>query len=170
MLLSTPAVDTTKRAPKWNLLDVVSGQNVYLQEQENPNGFVVAFICNHCPYVIAEIDKFVAVAKDLQQEGIRVYGIMSNNYELYEADNPENMKHFASEHGFTFPYLVDQDQSVAQSYGAVCTPDIFCFNAGGYMQYRGKIVNLKDAMLQIKETGEGPEKQLPSQGCSIKWK
>ncbi|MCG8405974.1 MAG: redoxin domain-containing protein [Phycisphaerales bacterium] len=95
---------------------------------------------------------------------------MSNNYEFVKEDSPDNMKAFAEEHGFSFPYLVDEDQSVAKAYGAVCTPDIFGFNGEGKMQYRGNSEGLLAAMEQIAENGTGPAKQSASQGCSIKWK
>ncbi len=170
MLLSTPSVDREFKAPNWNLDDLVFSEKVNLEDEDTSRGFVVAFICNHCPYVIGSIEKFVETVISLQEEGIQVYAIMSNNYEFYTSDGPEFMKEFAKEHGFTFPYLLDKDQSVAKEYGAVCTPDIFGFNAEGFMQYRGNVDGLRDAMLKIKETGDGPEEQSASSGCSIKWK
>ena len=170
MLLSTPAHDPTFSAPDFSLLDVTSGDTISLSATDTNRGFVVAFICNHCPYVQAVIEEFVQAAASLKAEGIPVFAIMSNNYEFVTEDSPENMKLFAAEHGFSFPYLVDEDQSVAKAYDAICTPDIFGFNGAGKMQYRGNVEGLRDAMLQIAETGAGPAEQRYSQGCSIKWK
>ena len=151
-------------------MDVISGKEVSLKDTDTSKGFVAAFICNHCPYVQAMIEQFVETADKLQGQGIPVFAIMSNNYDFVKEDSPENMKTFASEHDFSFPYLVDEDQSVAKAYGAVCTPDIFGFNSEGKMQYRGNSEGLLAAMEQIAETGTGSEKQTASQGCSIKWK
>lgn len=170
MLLSTPAHDPATVAPNFSLVDVVSGDKVSLSEADTSNGFVVAFICNHCPYVQAIIEQFVEVAGNLKDQGIPVFAIMSNNYEFVTEDSPENMKQFAAEHNFSFPYLVDEDQSVATAYDAVCTPDVFGFNSEGKMQYRGDVKGLQSAMEQIAQTETGPTEQTPSQGCSIKWK
>ena len=153
-----------------------------MQSTMGENGLLVAFICNHCPYVKAVIDRLVEDAKALQAEGVGVLAVMSNDYVKYPDDSPERMKAFAAEHGFTFPYLLDEDQSVARAYGAVCTPDFFGFNGDGELQYRGRIDDarmgdasertpeLLDAMRRIAETGRGPEQQTPSMGCSIKWR
>ena len=99
-----------------------------------------------------------------------MFAIMSNNYALVADDSPERMKEFADLHNFSFPYLVDEDQSVAKAYGAVCTPDFFGFNSERSMHYRGNVEGLSTAMLEIKKTGKASTKQSPSQGCSIKWK
>ncbi len=153
-----------------------------MQGTMGANGLLIAFICNHCPYVKAVIDRLVEDAKALQSEGVGVLAVMSNDYVKYPDDSPEKMKAFASEHGFTFPYLLDEDQSVARAYDAVCTPDFFGFNRDGELQYRGRIDDarmgdasdrtpeLLNAMRQIAETGRGPEQQTPSMGCSIKWR
>ena len=170
MLLSTPAYNPNVTAPDFSLTDVVSGEVITPTEQDLSNGFVVAFICNHCPYVLKIIDEFVAVADALAAEGIPLFAVMSNNYEFVPADAPDRMKEFATEHNFAFPYLVDEDQSVARAYDAVCTPDIFGFNAEKQMRYRGNIAGLEAAMQQIKESGTAPENQAASSGCSIKWK
>jgi peroxiredoxin len=170
MLLSTPAYDPNFVAPDFSLTDVVSGQTVSLYDQDLTQGFVVAFICNHCPYVQAIIEQFSADATELQSMDIPVFAVMSNNYAFVTGDSPEHMKTFATEHDFTFPYLVDEDQSVAKAYDAICTPDIFGFNADKCMQYRGHADGLKAAMMQIKDTGVGPSDYRASSGCSIKWK
>lgn len=170
MLLSTPACDTNFKAPSFSLQDVISGEIISFDPTQNSKPFVIAFICNHCPYVMAIVDQLAATANELQEQDIQVFAVMSNNYALFEDDSPENMKLFAEKHNFSFPYLVDEDQSVAQSYGAVCTPDFFGFTNSGELRYRGRIEEVKDAMLHIKETSEAPKDQRPSQGCSIKWK
>ena len=170
MLLSTPQCDQSFTALDFSLPDVISGKDVSLNDGDLSNGFVVSFICNHCPYVQAAIKQFVKTAATLKEQDILVFAIMSNNYVLVEDDSPEHMKEFASLHNFSFPYLVDEDQSVAKAYGAVCTPDFFGFNNERSMQYRGNVEGLSTAMLEIKETGKGPTEQSCSRGCSIKWK
>lgn len=180
MLLDTPEANTGWKAPSFILADP-DGNQFNLEGLMGEKGLVVAFICNHCPYVQAIIERFVEDAKALQEKGVNVVAIMSNDYEYVRADNPENMKKFSKYHNFTFPYLVDEDQSVGKKFGAVCTPDIFGFNADGELQYRGRLDDAKmgnptnrkkelvDAMLMIAETGYGPSTQIPSIGCSIKW-
>jgi len=103
-------------------------------------------------------------------EGINVLAIMSNDYEYVAADSPENMKLFSKQYGFTFPYLVDKEQLIGKQYGTVCTPDFFGFNSKGELQYRGRLDELIYAMHMIAKTGQGPQKQTPSMGCSIKWR
>ncbi len=154
----------------------------HLMSDHLSKGLLVAFICNHCPYVKAIADRLAKDAKVLQDNGIGVLAVMSNDYQTYSADAPELMTQFAAHFGFTFPYLVDEDQSVARAYDAVCTPDFFGLNAQGELQYRGRfddalmgdasnrVPELRDAMLQIAETGEGPKRQTATMGCSIKWR
>ena len=180
MLVNTPTVQIGKKAPAFSLPNV-DGKLVSLEDQMGPNGILVAFICNHCPYVQAIINRLVKDAKQLQAEGFGVVAIMSNDYHLVPADSPAQMKRFAAQHGFTFPYLVDEDQQVGKAYGAACTPDFFGFNRDGELQYRGRLDDarmgdasnrtpeLLNAMRQIAATGNGPQKQFPSMGCSIKW-
>lgn len=181
MLLDTPVCDFGWPAPAFDLADP-SGQRFTLDDVMGPNGVLVAFICNHCPYVKAIITRLVEDAKALQEQGIGVAAIMPNDYARYPADAPALMAAFATEHGFTFPYLIDEDQSVACAYGAVCTPDFFGFDNTGGLQYRGRIDDAKmgdasartpelvDAMQQVANSGKGPSEQTPSMGCSIKWK
>lgn len=145
-------------------------------------GLLIAFICNHCPYVIAITERLAADTAELMAEGINVLAVMSNDYRSYPADSPENMLRFAKQHGFEFPYLIDEDQSVGKAYGAVCTPDFFGLNRSGELQYRGRLDDarmgnsagrkreLVDAMRQIAETERGPKEQAASMGCSIKWR
>lgn len=148
-----------------------------------PNGLVVVFICNHCPYVIAVIDRIVRDANDLRKLGIGFVAISSNDIKAYPQDSFENMKKFADQNKFSFPYLYDEDQSIAKAYDAVCTPDFFGFNSKMELNYRGRLDasrkvavpkggkrDLYAAMKQVSETGTGPLEQLASMGCSIKWK
>ena len=181
MLLTTPTVETGWQAQPFTLSDP-DGQAHSLTDLIGKNGLLIAFICNHCPYVKAIVDRFVADARVLQSEGINVVAIMPNDYRQVSADNPANMKRFATQHGFSFPYLIDEDQSVARAYDAVCTPDFFGFDANGTLQYRGRLddarmgdaanrsAELLEAMRMIAATGQGPEEQHASMGCSIKWR
>jgi peroxiredoxin len=153
-----------------------------LADVRGPNGTLVAFICNHCPYVRAVIGRLVDEAKALRALGIGTVAIMPNDTAAYPADSFENMQAFARQHGFTFPYVIDETQEVARGYGALCTPDFFGFNAKDELQYRGRLdASRKDlvpgarrdlylAMKEIAETGRGPSEQIPSAGCSIKWR
>jgi peroxiredoxin len=153
-----------------------------LADVRGPKGVLVVFICNHCPYVKASIGRIVTEAKALGEIGIGTITIMPNDTATYREDSFDNMKAFAAKHGFTFPYVIDQTQEVARSYGAQCTPDFFGFNAQDELQYRGRLDasrttlmpntsrDLFEAMKQVAETGHGPQEQLPSMGCSIKWK
>jgi len=146
-------------------------------------GLLVMFICNHCPYVKAIRDRIVRDAGELKALGINTVAIMSNDPHEYEEDSFENMKKVAEDFGFDFPYLIDETQDIARAYGAVCTPDFFGYNADLKLQYRGRLDasrkdvadadvrrDLFEAMKLVAETGAGPVEQIPSMGCSIKWK
>jgi peroxiredoxin len=158
------------------------GRTYSLADVRGPQGTLVAFICNHCPYVKASIDRIVAEADALRGIGIGTIAIMPNDTETYSEDSFGNMKTFAARHGFTFPYVIDETQEVARAYGAQCTPDFFGLNAQDKLQYRGRLDasrvtpianarrDLFEAMKQVAETGHGPTEQIPSMGCSIKWK
>ncbi|MBT8142774.1 MAG: thioredoxin family protein [Gammaproteobacteria bacterium] len=181
MLLHTPKVELGWQAPDFTLKDP-DGKSYTLAELQDGKPLLIAFICNHCPYVIAIIERLVADAKTLQNEGINVVAIMPNDYHSYPADNPERMQEFAKQHGFTFPYLINADQSVAKAFEAVCTPDFFGLNNKGELHYRGRLddAEMRDpkgrtpeliiAMRHINEHGTGPAGQVSSMGCSIKWK
>lgn len=147
------------------------------------NGLLVMFICNHCPYVKSIRERIVRDTKALMSHGINTVAIMSNDPAEYEEDSFENMRAIAAEYDFPFPYLMDESQAIAKAYGAVCTPDFFGYNSSMTLQYRGRLDesrketaaadvkrDLFDAMTQVVETGRGPEHQIPSMGCSIKWK
>ena len=186
MLLETPLCDFGWEAPNFSLQDTQGNthtlDSLMGKDPIGKKGLLVCFICNHCPYVIAIIERLVQDAKCLQEQGIEVVAIMSNDYHTYPDDSPANMALFSEKHGFTFPYLVDTEQNVAKAYDAVCTPDFFGFNAKGELQYRGrlddaKMENKRDinkellgAMLQVAQTSIGPKEQIASMGCSIKWK
>jgi peroxiredoxin len=160
----------------------VDGKIYSLADIRGPKGTLIVFICNHCPYVKASIDRIVAEANALREIGIGTIAIMPNDTNAYREDSFENMKTFAAKHRFTFPYVIDETQETGRVYGAQCTPDFFGFNAYDELHYRGrldasrmtKIANARrdlfEAMTQVAETGQGPQEQFASMGCSIKWK
>ena len=170
----TPAVDFS--------LPGVDGKRWTLAQCVGERGLLVMFICNHCPYVKAVIDRIVRDARELRPLGINSVAIMSNDIADYPEDSFENMQKLARELDFTFPYLLDETQEIAKAYGAVCTPDFFGYNADLKLQYRGRLDasrkeaapdarrDLFEAMKQIALAGQGPRDQIPSMGCSIKWK
>jgi len=180
-LLDTPICDFGWRAPDFTLSDA-RGVSFSLADHLGEKGLLIAFICNHCPYVKAIGERLAADTNALMAGGINVLAVMSNDYHNYPADSPANMLKFAVHYGLDFPYLIDEDQSVGQAYGAVCTPDFFGFNKEGGLQYRGRLDDarmndeagrtreLVNAMRQIAKTGQGPREQTPSMGCSIKWR
>ena len=158
------------------------GRRHSLDDMMGERGLLVAFICNHCPYVKAVIDRLVADAAALAGDGVNTVAIMPNDYATHPDDSPPRMKAFAQQHGFGFPYLIDETQQVAREWGAVCTPDFFGLNAAGELQYRGRIddarmgnadgrtAELLEAMRLVASTGNGPRAQIASMGCSIKWR
>jgi peroxiredoxin len=160
----------------------VDGKTYSLADVRGPRGTLVVFICNHCPYVKASIDRIAREAEALRQIGVGTIAIMPNDTSTYRDDSFDNMKTFAAAHGLTFPYVIDETQEVAHAYDAKCTPDFFGLNAKDELQYRGRLDasrttpvpgarrDLYEAMKVIAETGRGPAEQLPSMGCSIKWK
>ncbi len=178
-----PVCDFGQKIVDFTLPEPATGKSLSLADVSGENGTLVMFICNHCPYVMAVIDRIVRDAKDLQAMGIGVVAISSNDVATYPQDGPEEMAKLAAEHGFTFPYLYDETQEVARAFDAVCTPDFSVYNAEGGLQYRGRFDasrkeagpadlrrDLFEAMKQVAETGKGPEDQVASMGCSIKWK
>ena len=181
-LLHTPAKEDGFSAPDFSLKNI-DGTMHSRDSVMGAHGLLVMFICNHCPYVIAVIDRLVQTCKTLQAEGVGCVAIMANDTENYPDDSFENMAIFSQKHGFTFPYLIDETQAVAKSYDAVCTPDFFGFDRAGLLHYRGRldsaankpadantVPELLNAMLEIKEKGAVSAPQTPSMGCSIKWK
>ncbi|MEZ5724838.1 MAG: thioredoxin family protein [Paracoccaceae bacterium] len=183
MAVTTPVCDFGAAIPDFALPDP-DGKVFRLKDLRGPRGTLVIFICNHCPYVQAVLDRITRDAAELQRDhGIGVVAISANDIADYPQDAPELMKAEAEKHGFTFPYLYDESQSVARAYGAECTPDFFGYNAEGKLQYRGRLDasgrqpgppdakrELFEAMVQIARTGQGPQDQTASMGCSIKWK
>lgn len=182
MAVSPPPVELGIRAPDF-ALPGTDGQTYRLADFAGPRGTVVVFMCNHCPYVKAVVARMAADAKVLAAEGIGFVGISANDAEAYPEDSFENMKRFAARHALPFPYLYDESQAVARAYKAECTPDFFGLNASGEVQYRGRLDEgrkdqpppgarreLLEAMRLIAKTGKGPAEQIPSIGCSMKWK
>lgn len=176
-----PICDFGWKAPGFNLPGV-DGKTYSLEELRGSKGTLVAFICNHCPYVKSIIGRLVREADALRELGISTVAICANDAVDYSEDSFDNMKTFARQHGFTFPYLHDETQKVARAYDAVCTPDFFGFNGKLELQYRGRLDESKttvvpnarrdlyEAMRLVAETGQGPREQVASMGCSIKWK
>lgn len=169
-------------APDFDLPGI-DGRRWRYADAAGPSGLVVAFICNHCPYVQAVADRIVREARALREAGVGFVAINSNDAAAYPDDSFEGMQAFARKHGFDFPYLHDETQAAARAYGAVCTPDFFGFDRERRLQYRGRLDasgkqpaapdtkrELYEAMLQVARTGVGPDPQNPSIGCSIKWK
>jgi peroxiredoxin len=169
-------------APAFELIGT-DGKTYRLADVQGEKGTVVVFICNHCPYVKAVAPRMVEDARVLAGNGVGFVAISSNDAASYPQDSFDNMKAFADQYGFPFPYLHDESQAVARAYDAVCTPDFFGLNADGSIEYRGRLDEgrkdpppagtkreLVDAMRMIAETGKGPAAQFPSVGCSIKWK
>ena len=182
MAVSTPPCDFGWRAPGFDL-PATDGKRYTLEDGRGPKGTLVMVICNHCPYVLAVLDKIVRDARDLQALGVGVAAICANDATTHPQDGFEPMARMAEQKGFPFPYLHDESQAVARAYGAVCTPDFFGFDADLGLQYRGRLDatqsrpgpadlprELYAAMKQVAETGRGPAEQVPSMGCSIKWK
>ena len=180
--LNPPICDFGRAAPDFDLPDS-DGRRHTLASCRGPKGLLVIFMCNHCPFVKAVIDRIVRDTRELASHGIGSVAIMSNDVTVYPEDDPKNMRRWAQELNFPFPYLYDQTQSVARAFGAVCTPDYFGYNADLQLQYRGRLdasgINpaapdarreLFAAMLAIAQSGNGPAQQTPSIGCSIKWK
>ena len=177
-----PVCDFGQKAPDFTL-PATDGRTYSLADLKGERGTLVVFMCNHCPYVKAVIDRLIRDAAELKGLGVNTVAISSNDAERYPADGFDNMKRWAEEKRFPFPYLYDESQEVARAYGAVCTPDFFGYDAGLGLQYRGRIDESKkdiagpgarrelfEAMRGVAETGKGPAEQVPSMGCSIKWR
>lgn len=180
--LTTPVCDFDAPAIDFKLVDT-KGNSLSLDDVRGQNGTLVAFICNHCPYVKAILPRLIEDIEILKSLGVNTIAIMSNDPAEYPEDSPENMKKIAEEMAFPFPYLLDDTQQIAKAYGAICTPDFFGYNSELKLQYRGRFDesrketspegsrrDLLEAMKQIAATGKGPIEQIPSIGCSIKWK
>jgi peroxiredoxin len=182
MAEKSPVCNFGWKAPHFRL-PATDGKTYALADVQGPRGTLVMFICNHCPYVQAVLDRIMRDARELEGIGIRSVAISSNDAVSYPEDSFDSMQAAARAHAFPFPYLYDESQDVARAYGAVCTPEFFGFNADLELQYRGRIDasgrepappgarrELFEAMKLVAATGKGPEDQRPSMGCSIKWK
>ncbi|WP_238366056.1 thioredoxin family protein [Mesobacterium pallidum] len=182
MATTPPVCDFGWYAPDFTLR-ATDGRLLSLTDVRGPRGTLIMFICNHCPYVLAVIDRITRDARDLAALGIGTAAICSNDADSYPADSFDNMARMARAWDLPFPYLHDADQTVARAWGASCTPDFFGLDAGGGLQYRGRLDasgrnpapegaprELYEAMKLVAETGLGPREQVPSMGCSIKWR
>ena len=182
MAVETPEVELGWEAADFSLPGI-DGKTGSLRSLAGEKGTVVAFICNHCPYVKAITERLVEDVEELEELGVSFIAINSNDAGAYPEDSFENMRRFAAERGFNFPYLHDESQQVARAYGAVCTPDFFGFDKDLKLKYRGRLDigradplpegaprDLVNAMGRIAERGKGPAQQFASMGCSIKWK
>lgn len=180
--LNPPVCDFGQAAIDFDLPGT-DGKRHTLASCAGPNGLLVMFICNHCPYVQAIIDRLIRDCRELADLGIGCVAIMSNDVAAYPDDSPTNMQRWADQLAFPFPYLYDESQAIARAYGAVCTPDFFGYNARLELQYRGRLDasgrqagpadarrELFEAMQEIARNGQGPAIQTASIGCSIKWK
>ncbi len=169
-------------APDFNLPDTVSETHMSLQAIKGKKGTLVAFICNHCPFVIHINPEFSNMAKEYQEKGIGFVAISSNDAENYPQDGPHLMKQTAEENNYTFPYLYDENQTIAMAYDAACTPDFYLFDAQLKLVYRGQLddsrpgnglpVNgkdIRDAVNALLENKSIDPNQKPSIGCNIKW-
>jgi len=177
----TPVCEFGLPAPDFSLPGT-DGKMHTLQSTRGPKGLLVMFICNHCPYVKSVRDRIIRDARELHALGIHTVAIMSNDPSDYPEDSFDNMQKLATELNFPFAYLYDETQDVAKRYGAVCTPDFFGYNKDLKLQYRGRLDesrkepvpnahrDLFEAMKQVAQTGQGPKDQIPSMGCSIKWR
>ena len=181
-LEKTPICNFGEKIYDFNLKSV-DEKNYTLKDIAGKNGTLVMFICNHCPYVKAIIKELSSTALSLKKYNVNSVAIMSNDTVNYPDDSFDNMKKFAHENHFSFPYLFDETQEIAKKYGAVCTPDFFGYNCNHELQYRGRLREMKDlvpvdggknelmeAMIEISQSKNGPINQQPSMGCNIKWK
>ncbi len=178
----TPDCDFNMKAHGFELLNV-DGQLYTLESCLGAKATLVMFICNHCPYVQSILEQLIVEVSVMQKKGIGCVAINSNDYDAYPDDSFENMQQISKKFGFSFPYLLDVSQDVAKKYKSVCTPDFFGFNSDQELKYRGRFDDRKmskqmsanssdlfKGMIEIARTGNGPAKQIPSVGCSIKWR
>ena len=178
--LSTPVCEFGWKAQNFSLQST-RNEIIELNKARGQNGTLIMFICNHCPYVVSALDEIIYEAKELIKNDIAVIAISSNDVSTHPEDSFENMKALSTDKKLPFPYLYDETQEVAKAYNAACTPDFFGFNSELGLQYRGRLNNKREspneirrelysAMIEIAKSGKGPREQIPSMGCSIKWK
>jgi len=183
MAMQSTMLTLSTDAPPFRLPDAASDRTVALQDFASSRGLLVAFICNHCPYVKHILDGFAAFAREYGPRGLAVVAISSNDIAAYPADSPSEMAKLARQKSFTFPYLYDESQSVARAYHAACTPDFFLFDSSRRLVYRGQFdgsrpggrqpvtgADMRAAADAVLAGKPAPQTQLPSIGCSIKWK
>ena len=182
-LTPTTQIDLGFKAPGFDLKNVLTEEFNSFNDLKGENGTLIMFICNHCPYVVHVIEQLVTLAKDYQVKGIRFIAISSNDVVNYPADSPDNMKLFAKEYNFSFPYLYDETQEVAKAYDAACTPDLALFDKDALCVYRGRLDearpgsdatndgrDMRDALDKLLAGEPQNSIQPPSMGCNIKWK
>jgi peroxiredoxin len=182
VLTKTPICNFGEKTKSFELKGV-DGKRHKLDDHTGKNGLLIMFICNHCPYVKSILEQLVVEVSVLQKKGVACIAINSNDSSQYPEDSFENMQKISKKFGFSFPYLFDDTQAVAQSYKAVCTPDFFGYNAELELLYRGRFDDRKTSkqmsanssdlfkgMIEIARTGNPPLNQIPSVGCSIKWR
>ena len=181
-LTKTPVCDFGKKAEDFKLKSI-NNKIITLSDIKGEKATLIMFICNHCPYVKAIIKDLTKDCNELKNEGVSSVAIMSNDTKNYPEDSFENMAKFAANNNFDkINYLFDETQEIAKKYGAVCTPDFFGYNKNLELQYRGRFRELKDlkpinngdsdlkiAMKMVAKTQKGPNEQIPSMGCNIKW-
>ena len=178
--LSTPVCEFGWKAQNFSLQST-RNEIIELNKARGPNGTLIMFICNHCPYVVSALDEIIFEAKELIKNDVAVIAISSNDVSTHPDDSFENMQALSVDKKLPFPYLYDETQEVAKTYDAACTPDFFGFNSELSLQYRGRLNNKREspneirrelysAMIEIAKSGKGPREQIPSMGCSIKWK
>ena len=171
------------KAPSFSLPNVCTNQSIDLQTVDIHKGCLIAFVCNHCPYVIHLLDPLVRMSNEWVKKGIKVFLISSNDADKYPDDSPVKMRELAQKKQFQFPYLYDEDQSVALAYRAACTPDFFLFDSKLSLFYRGQFDNsrpgnqneatgteLSSAVDSLLLNQPAPKVQKPSLGCNLKWK
>jgi peroxiredoxin len=170
-------------APHFSLLNAADGATVSLDHLSGHKALLVMFICNHCPFVIHVRDELTSIAADYAERGLAIAAVNSNSEKTHPQDGPPHMKTLAAELGWGFPFLFDEDQSVAKAYGAACTPDFYVFDADLLLAYRGQLdssrpgnsmpvtgQDLRAAIDAILDDRPAPAEQTPSIGCNIKWK
>ncbi len=182
VLLQSQPLKLLSPAKDFSLRSVIDDQIHSLASFAESKALLVAFICNHCPYVRAIEDRLIALKKSFSLKDFAMVGICANDFEEYPDDHPQKLKERAIEKNYGFPYLVDNAQTVAKAYGAVCTPDLFLFDQKRQLFYHGRLddnwrepakvknQDLKQAIEAILQGSLPPEHQEPSMGCSIKWR
>ncbi len=181
VLLESQKIELGTKAKDFKLPGI-DGKIYTLDSFKDKKVLVIMFICVHCPYVKAVEDRLIKLCEEFKDRGVQFVGICSNDAENYPEDSFENMKKHAQEKGYNFPYLRDESQEVAKSYGAVCTPDIYVYDENRELVYHGRIDDnwqdeskvtrrdLRDAIVALLEGRKPSKEQYPSMGCSIKWK